>query len=265
MSLAHVDSHPISASLASLPTETTSKVARDSPLPLYYQLKQIIAAAIRSGTWPRGGRIPTESELQAAYGLSRTTVRQALNELVRDGLLSRIQGKGTFVAASKMETSIERMHSFSEEMLQRGQKPSARLLSFRQVKLASTIAQHMHIPVGTAAIRYERLRTADERPVAYQVCWVRADLNVRLQRQDLEGRGSLFRTVESQGLRFAGAEESLEAIAASKKEARLLDISPGDPMVLVQRVWYLQDGSALGFGRMSYRGDCYRYFHWIPR
>ncbi len=242
-----------------------SAIDRNSPIPLYYQLKEIIKDRIKEGTWQHGDLIPSEAQLETDFGLSRTTVRQALDELAAEGLLSRVQGRGTFVTSLKLQASIDSLRSFSEDLAERDLRPDAELLQFDQATLDPSLVKRLGLQETVPAIRFERLRSADSEPLALQVCYVRSDLGFPVTREQLEAGESLFALVERQGLTFLGAEETLEAVAAGEREAHLLGVEVGSPLFLVERVWYLADGRALGYGHMLYRGDRYRYAHWLPR
>jgi GntR family transcriptional regulator len=240
-------------------------ISRISPLPLYFQLKEFIKNEIEAGRWSIGDLIPPEREFEDRFGLSRTTIRQALGELEHEGLLYRIQGKGTFVSEPKIETSLARMMSFTEEMTERGVVPGAKLLEFEEIALPPTYAKLMKAAPSEKVIRIERARLADDQPVALQVSYVRGVFGLQLDRTYFERGGSLYAALEQQGFRLSGAEETLQAVLAGEREAHLLGIDVGAPLFLMERLWHLADGNILGYGRMLYRGDRYKYYSWVPR
>src|SRR2546421_4524481 len=142
---------------------------RTNPLPLYYQLKEVLKQQIRAGHLSPHTAIPSEPELVANYHVSRATVRQALSELVHEGLLYRQHGKGTFVCEPRVQQNLSELTSFSEEIRRRGQRPGGLLLVSELVRGSATVRTQLRLTDEEQLVRLERLRTADDIPVAYEI------------------------------------------------------------------------------------------------
>ncbi len=139
-----------------------------SALPLYVQVSTLLRGRIARGEWPAGEQIPTETELCDAYDVSRITVRQALALLVRDGLIVRGRGKGTFVRDARLTAAPRSVSSFSTELTDLGMKPGSRIISIGTVPASTRIAAEMDTPVGTQLLKLRRLRAGDDKPIGIQ-------------------------------------------------------------------------------------------------
>src|SRR5205085_11725065 len=142
---------------------------RSNPLPLYYQLKEVLKQQIRAGHLAPHTAIPSEPELVSSYHVSRATVRQALSELVHEGLLYRQHGKGTFVCEPRVQQTLSELSSFSEEIQRHGKRPGGILLVSELVRGSEIVREQLGLTDIEQAIRLERLRTADGIPVAHEI------------------------------------------------------------------------------------------------
>jgi GntR family transcriptional regulator len=229
-------------------------INRNHPLPLYYQLMQELRQRIEAGTWKPGDLIPSERELSETYGISRMTVRQALAELVSDDLLRRDQGRGTFVAKQKIRKRLSRLTSFTEDMRARGKAPRARVLHMEITSARPKVAEMLQIDLGHQVVMIERLRQADGEPVGIECCHLSFDGCEAILRQDLSG--SLYRLLgERFGLIPTQAQEDIEAGACGSREAQILGIQHGDPVLLIRRRTFDQDQRAFEYVESVYRGD----------
>ena len=142
------------------------RLDKDVPIPLYFQLEKLILEEIDNGNYPVGSMIPTEMELSQMFGISRTTVRQAISDLVREEHLYRIKSKGTFVAHPKLvQGFIQSIQSFDDDVRSTGRTPSTEVLDLKLVELEPEVAQLMELPAGTKAIYLYRKRFADDEPI----------------------------------------------------------------------------------------------------
>lgn len=238
-----------------------STVARGvrARLPLYTQLKERIWEMVEQGQLKPGDQVPSERELCERYGISRMTCRQALSELVTEGLLYRVQGRGTFVANPKVSQGLLSLTGFTEDMQTRGLVPATQILAVEVVPASKKVAAYMELPIGERVTRLDRLRLANEQPM----CLERSHLPEQAvpgleKRQDLDG--SLYRILAVEyGLRMAKAHETLEAVAARAHEAEALGVSEGSPLLMLERVTRGLDGHVLEYVRSFYRGDRYRF------
>jgi DNA-binding GntR family transcriptional regulator len=226
-------------------------------VPLYYQLKLHIESQIRAGIWQPGDQVPSESLLGEKFHISRTTVRQALGELVNQGLLTRIQGKGTFVAHPRIRQRLTRLTGFTEDYEARLMKPASQLLRQQREPALSRIASALRIREGTPVIVLERLRLADDLPMAVEISHLREDLFPSFNAQEFPG-GSLYAYLaENFNTIPTTAHQDMEAIACPQPKARLLGISKGGPVLHIYRTTFDQFRRPFEQVESFYRGDRY--------
>ena len=237
---------------------TLGSLDRQSPIPLYSQLKEILRSWITSGKFDSDGCFPSERELQERYGISRMTVRRTLSELVNEGFLIREQGRGSFVVKTRMQEQLRHLTSFTEDTEQRGLSSEAKVLDF-QIIVDTEVAEEMGISEDEELIRLQRIRMVEGEPLALQTSFIRHSLCPGLVEQGLLG-GSLYKTLEAgYGLRLGRARQTFEAKPADEYEAELLEIDVGQPVLVLERLTYLHDGTPIEYVRSTYRGDRYRF------
>ena len=233
-------------------------VDRKSPIPLYFQLKQILHRGILQGVYQKAQQLPSERELQNIYGLSRMTIRRALSELVNDGFLIRQPGRGSFVTRPRLQDRVGRLTSFSEDMQLRGLDSHSKILAVRLVT-DEDVAFQMGINAGEELVKLERVRLVEGEPMALQTAFLRHRYCPGLTDAALLG-GSLYETLEERyGLYIARAEQTWEARPAKAREAELLQIEQGLPVLRLERLTFLADGAPVEYVRSTYRGDRYRF------
>lgn len=226
-------------------------------VPLYHQLKLHIESQIRSGIWQPGDLVPSESILGEQFHISRTTVRQALGELVNQGLLTRVQGKGTFVAHPRIRQRLTRLTGFTEDFQARRMKPASQLLRQEREPALTRVASALRIPEGTPVIVLERLRLADELPMAVEISRLREDLFPSFSAEEFPG-GSLYTYLtEKFNTIPTVAHQDMEAIGCPQPQARLLGISKGGPVLHIYRTTFDQSGRPFEQAESFYRGDRY--------
>lgn len=240
--------------------EVNRIIERSKVVPLYYQLVEILSEKIDSGELQPGEPIPSELQLQEQYGISRTTVRQAIARLVVAGKLRTAQGKGTFVAEPKVEETVETITSLSQQLLSRNIKPGTRVLGLAVMSPSPRVAEALNLSQQSAVVRLERLRLADDEPLGVSVAYLPIDLVPGLAEKGLNNE-SLYEVLEGEfGLVLQEADESVSASAATEREAQLLGIPAGAPVLLVTRTTYLADGHPIEHSRTVFRADRYRYY-----
>ena len=240
------------------------ELRRDSPVPLYYQLKEILRSWITEGKFNAGEKFPSETELQEQFGVSRITVRRALAELVNEGFLLREQGRGSFVVKPWLKEPLGPLTSFTEEMRKSGIPCSSQILEFSLVS-DREIAQKMSISLNEHFVRLQRVRIAYNEPIALQTNFIRYKFC-----PDLVERGlledSLYKTLEVvYGLKLCWAKQVLVAKPADEYEARVLQIKAGQPLLAFERLTYLETGEPIEFVRSVYRGDKYKFVMILKR
>lgn len=234
-------------------------VDRSAPLPLYAQLKEVLREKIEQGEWLPGTRIPSEQELCASLGVSRTVVRQALNEMAYEGLLVREQGRGTFVASQKLDYSLSTSISFSRVMQEKGYRVLTRVLDQRVLPAPVKVARALGVPAESSVVYIRRLRFVDERPVAIHKAYLPADRFAGLLQEDL-AHSSLWDAI----YRVANAtvkytEDTVQATLLRPDEAELLERQAGSPALLIEGVAFDQLDRAMRYTSAVARGDCFRF------
>ncbi len=227
-------------------------------MPLHAQLERILREDIVSGSYGAGSLFPTEREIAETYHVSRTTIRSAMEELVRLGFLTRQQGKGTFVTRSRKAFDATRLSSFTEDMEKEGRVAAARVLAFRREPPPAAAQDHFGTNVDRVW-KIRRLRTADGEPVAIQTSHIRAD-RYQLAAGELDN-ASLYELLNDKyGVVTTSADEVITAQVANRRDAGHLQIRPGEPLLCVDRFAFTQHGEPLEFVQIQYRADRYRFF-----
>ncbi len=238
-----------------------------SPVPLHRQLKSALTSAIAAGRYRPGERIPSERLLCEVYGVSRTTVRQTVSELVQEGHLIRVPAKGTFVAPPKIEQDLARVSRFWETVAAAGHQPAIRVLSAQEIVPSDDIARALELAAGERAFRIDVLGCANSDPlVLYRVhlraAWG-APIATELLRAQAAGTASfgmiLERVKADYGLAPAWAVQSYEAGVADAETAAILAITPGAPVFVSTRTIHTADGVPIEHDEVVYRGDKYRF------
>ena len=234
---------------------------RSNPLPLYYQLKEVLKQQIRAGHLAPHTAIPSEPELVTQYHVSRATVRQALTELVHEGLLYRQHGRGTFVCEPRVQQqTVSELTSLSEELRRRGKNPGGMLFVSELVRGSQTVRAQLRLTDEEQVVRLERLRTADDVPVAYEVDYLpypRA--NSIYQRAKEVADGSLYALMASEGMQPYIAEQSYKAGRASAREAELLRISPDEVGIRLYCTAFDETGAPIEYTEAFYPDDVYDF------
>jgi GntR family transcriptional regulator len=227
-----------------------------SPVPLYHQLAARIRADIEDSIVQPGDLIGTEKEIGDRYGVSRATVRQALDDLSRSGLVVRITGRGTFVASPHLTVDLPILLSFTEEMRRRGIVPGSTILAFDRVPCPEDAARALGCQDGDDVLFIRRVRSGNGTPIVVGDHYLPPF--VRMERQDL-GQ-SLYDTVERRyGIRLKEAHHTISAGLADQEEASLLGIAPGDAVLRFRRTTFTSDARPVVFETGAARGDLYEY------
>ena len=236
---------------------TGQRTVEDSPrVPKYYQVKKQLLQLIE--TMPAGNPVPPERTLATQFGTSRTTVRQALSEMVVEGRLLRIQGKGTFVAKPKV-TQVLQLTSYTQEMRSHGLQPDTRILDVGYINADEELAGLLAIRLGGRVLRIERLRLANGEPMAVETAHLPARRFPGLRRR-LYRHASLYEALATvYNVHLAEAEATIETVLATPKEAQLLGVDVGLPLVLHCQHSFDDEGNPVEWVRSLYRGDRYKF------
>ena len=241
---------------ARLPLGLFVGIDRSSPVPLYHQVSERIEKAIRDDTLPAGSKLENEISLGHRLGLSRPTVRRAIQELVDKGLLVRRRGVGTQVVHGPVTRNVE-LTSLFEDLERSAQKPTTTLLSRRVEAATPELAETLGIEVGSPTLHISRLRSAYGVPLAI-LDNVLPEPFVELTEDELVEHG-LYQLLRARGVTMRVAKQRIGARAASREEERLLDLSGGAAVLTMSRVAFDAAGRAVEYGRHCYRPDLYTF------
>jgi len=233
-------------------------IQRNIDAPLYAQIQRHVEISIATNRLRPGDMVPGEVELASRYGVSRVTVRQALRELATEGLLYRIQGKGTFVSQPMIQRMEPHITSFFYEMLQSGRTPTARASS-EVCKPDPETRRILKLGPGELVIVMRRLRYVDGEPIVYQVNTVREELCPGLAAEDLTKQSLQYTLEIKYNVRLVEVEETLTSVKPDEELARLLAIPPTVPVLVDSRVLYGVKGVIIGRAQAHFRGDRYTY------
>ena len=222
--------------------------------PLYQKLQQALRQAIHNRVLAPDEALPPERDMAEEFAVSRITVRKALDGLVGEGLLTRRQGAGTFVAA-RVEKSFSKLSSFSEDMISRGRAPRSEWLNRAEGTVTPEESMILGLSPGTPVYRFHRIRFADEMAMALEYSTIPA-----FALGSLEAVGaSLYEALEAAGNRPTRALQRLRAVLFAAEQAALLGVATADAGLLIERRGFLRDGRAVEYTQSYYRGDAYDF------
>ena len=219
----------------------------------------MLRARILDGTYPALARMPSESELGDMFGASRITVRHALGQLQRDGLIFTLQGKGSFVARPKAYQNVSRLMGFAESMATHGYEVLNELLSLQSVEADSQIAARLQVTDGTLVTEIRRLRLLNREPVSLEITYVHETLGRRLAQADLVTR-DIFAIIENDCATALGhADLAIDATVADEELAQALHIEAGAAVMRIERLTHDSAGRPIDFEYLFFRADRFQY------
>lgn len=235
-------------------TDSLRKVDTSHRLPLYRQVQSVLRDAVANSTLQSNDALPPERELASGFGVSRITVRKAIEGLVNEGVLTTHHGSGTYVR-SKVEKNFSQLNSFSEEMLARGMKPSSVWLSRSIGRVSPEEALRLRASPGTGIYRFNRIRMADDSPMSIEYSIILASCLPSPEAV----QHSLYAALEKTGNQPTRALQRLSALLLNSEQAELLGAEEKDAGLLVERIGFIDDGTAIELSRSYYRGDTYDF------
>ena len=244
---------------------STVKIDPQSPVPLYAQLESLLAAEITAGTLPPGSQLAKEEELVKRHAVSRTTVRQTIQNLIRRGLIEIRRGKGTFVLQPKITQELTELSGFVEDMQSLGRNASARLLDKQTVPASESVARQLAITTGTPVVRIQRVRLADNSPLSFDETYLPREIGERILENDLETEPIFSLLEQKYDTPLVEAEYRLEAVSADITVARALGIGAGSPIFLIERTSYTTGHQPVDYEKLYYRGDQIRFVTRLAR
>lgn len=235
-------------------------IDRNNFIPYYIQVKNILEERIEKGDWQVGDQLPGEPELCRMFNVSRTVIRQALKEMEYEGLIVRQKGKGTFVAEAKIgESLVQSLTGFYQDMVERGHIPVTQVLRQEVVPAGPKVAAHLKIKPDTPVVLIDRLRFVEGEPMTLVVTYLPYTLCPEALQADFTTQ-SLYAFLEKRyGLVIARGRRTLEAVPANEYEAQLLQVKKGAPLMMLDSVSYLDDGTPLEYYHALHRGNRARF------
>ena len=203
--------------------------------------------------------MPSEAELGKAFEVSRITVRQALGDLQKEGLIFKIHGKGTFVAKPKAFQNVSTLQGLGESMSQRGYEVINRLRSFKTVPANAQVATRLQVAEGENVVQIKRARLVNRELVSLEITWLPEHVGKRLEKADLVSR-DIFLILENDcALPLGHADLAIDAILADAELASALEVEEGSPVMRIERLTHTADGAPLDYEHLYYRGDAFQY------
>jgi GntR family transcriptional regulator len=235
-------------------SERIGRLDEQDPAPLYRQLQRVLRDAISNRVLAPDDALPAEREFADELGVSRITVRKALDGLVGEGLLIRRQGAGTFVAA-RVEKNFSKLSSFTEDMISRGRAPHSAWLSRAEGQVTPEESLTLGLSPGAPVYRFHRIRYADGAPMALEYSTLAAFCMPSPEFVET----SLYEALEKTGHRPVRALQRLRAVLFTDEQAQLLGVAPRDAGLLIERRGFLKDGRTVEVTQSYYRGDAYDF------
>lgn len=233
----------------------------ESVIPLYYQLKERLEESIESGHWLPGDKIPSENQLMDQYNVSRNTAKKAIEELVQEGALYRIQGKGTFVTKPKLEQSLMGFYSFSKVLKEKGMNPKDIILAINEVKPTSKVKDGLQLSDDENVIEMKRLRCAGEDPYILESSFIPKSIIPSTEKLRRVGQVSLYDLLaEEFDIIVTKAKEAFEPVLIREEESKYLQTEEGLPALLLERIAFDRRGLPVEFCQSIVRGDRCRFY-----
>lgn len=239
-----------------LPMSMFIDIDRSGPVPLYYQLASRIEAAILDGRIPAGARIDNEIGLGERLGISRPTVRRAIQDLVDKGLLVRRRGIGTQVVHGEVSRKVE-LTSLFDDLASTGRRPTTRVLGLEPRPASPDVAERLGVEAGSPTLYVRRLRLADDVPLAILENHLPAEF-ADVTEAELAEFG-LYQVLGARGVTIRVARQRIGARSATPDETGLLDLDKHSAVLTMDRVAFDNNGRAIEFGRHCYRPDLYSF------
>lgn len=228
-------------------------------LPLYGRIKELLRSAILDGTYPPHSRMPSESELGRRFNVSRITVRHALGDLQKEGLIFSLHGKGTFVSRPKAFQNVSTLQGLAESLSRQGHEVINKVQNFRYVPAPATVAKRLGLAPDALVAEIRRVRLVNRAPVSLEVTYLPEALGKRLEKADLVSR-DIFLILENDcRLPLGHAELAIDAVLAEAELSLALDVPDGAPVMRIERLTHSASGEPLDFEYLYYRGDAFQY------
>ncbi len=236
-----------------------------SHVPLHAQVEQAVLKNMADGVLPAGARLPAEDRLIERFGVSRTTIRTAIQSLLVRGLVEIRRGKGTFVTQPTITQELTELTGFVEDKRAIGREPSALVLDRRVVAASETVARQLILQRGAAVARIQRVRLADGTPLSFDETYLPLELGEKIMAEDLENQPIFSLLEQKYATPLLEAEYRLAAVASHGTVARALGIDTGSPIFLIERTTFSSNHRPVDYERLYYRGDHIRFVTRLTR
>jgi GntR family transcriptional regulator len=226
---------------------------------LYSRVETVLASEINNGDLKVGDQLPTEDSLIARFGVSRITVRRAIQNLVSRGLVEIRRGKGTFVAAPKITQDLRELSGFVEDMHALGRKPTARVIGKEIVTADATVARQLALTRGERVVRIRRVRLADGVPLSFDETYLPLEIGKKIMTNDLKIEPIFSLLERKYNVPLIEAEYKLDAVAAESEVAAALKVKQRSPIFRIERTSYSTGSHPVDYERLHYRGDIVQF------
>lgn len=236
-----------------------------SPFPLYSQIRELLRERILDGTHTPLSRMPSEYEMCELFGVSRITVRQALNDLQKEGLIFKIHGKGTFVAKPKVYQNISSLQGLAESLAHQGYEVINQVRSIEFKAATPEIAARLALEPGAVIAEIQRVRLINREPVSLEITYVAEKIGRQLEKTDLITRDIFLILENDLNIALGHANLAIDAILAGRDLAQALRTEENTPVMRIERLTHTDKGAPLDFEYLYYRGDAFQYRLGIDR
>ncbi|MBD8555063.1 GntR family transcriptional regulator [Rhizobium sp. CFBP 8762] len=236
---------------------TNGEMAHNGAEPLHQQLKAIILKSIASGEWPPHSQIASERELCERYSVSRTTTRKVLSDLIHDGLVYTVSGKGTFVAEHRLRQELKPLVGFTQDLRDQGVDVVSEVMSFERIEADESLAAHLKIRPFAAVVKLQRCRCAGDQPLAIQTTYLPEHLCPGVLRYDFASH-SLFETLRQEfGLEMIEGKTVIKPGLAEHWEAKTLNVQQPAAVLRTFQTTFLEDGQVIEYCVSAFHGELF--------
>ncbi|MHB1229037.1 MAG: GntR family transcriptional regulator [Halothiobacillus sp.] len=239
--------------------QSEKNILHFSPVPLYTQIKEVLRNRILNGTYQCHDQMPSESELTKIFGVSRITVRQALDHLQKEGLIFKIHGKGTYVSKPKVFQNLGKLQGFGEAMSGMGYEIVSELIDQKVIPADKTVSLKLNVNKDELVYEIRRVRYLNRSPLSLDVTYIPKAIGERLVKEDLAHRDIFLILENDYGYSLGQADLQIESILADDVLAELLHIDAGAPILRIERLTFTTNNQPLDFEYLYYRGDAIQY------
>lgn len=239
--------------------QSEKNILHFSPVPLYTQIKEVLRNRILNGTYQCHDQMPSESELTKIFGVSRITVRQALDHLQKEGLIFKIHGKGTYVSKPKVFQNLGKLQGFGEAMSGMGYEIVSELIDQKVIPADKTVSLKLNVNKDELVYEIRRVRYLNRSPLSLDVTYIPKAIGERLVKEDLAHRDIFLILENDYGYSLGQADLQIESILADDVLAELLHVDAGAPILRIERLTFTTNNQPLDFEYLYYRGDAIQY------